>query len=123
MTALRAVSTVSTRKRAQPAAKLRDQVKSSWLGYDHAGSNRNTLGKSYELRGNGADGSHWRDKPPMLGHASARRLGFHAGAWTRYMPDGRFYADFCGRFPALDRRPCRHMVGRGRQGPKQLRKC
>lgn len=23
----------------------------------------NTLGKTYEVRGNGADGRHWRDKP------------------------------------------------------------
>jgi hypothetical protein len=52
------------------------------------------LGKSYELRGNGADGSHWRDKPlyGWVTHLPAG-WGFTPAPRTLYMPDGCFYAE------------------------------
>jgi hypothetical protein len=65
-----------------------------------SGSNLNTLGKSYEVRGNGADGSHWRDKP-LYGWITHLPAGwtFTPAPGTPYMPDGRLDADFLTAFP------------------------
>jgi hypothetical protein len=57
------------------------------------GGDFNTLGRTYEVRGNGACGSQWRDKPLPAGWI------FTPAPETRYMPDGRFYADFVDAFP------------------------
>jgi hypothetical protein len=64
------------------------------------GADFNTLGRTYEVRGNGADGSRWRDKP-LYGWITHLPAGwtFTPAPGTRYMPDGRFYADFVDAFP------------------------
>ena len=65
-----------------------------------SGSNLNTLGKSYEVRGNGPDGSHWGDKP-LYGWVTHLPAGwiFTPRPGTRHTTDGCFYADFLGAFP------------------------
>jgi hypothetical protein len=68
MSSQRAVSTMKARKRAQPAAAVAHNIVyirgGQWeLPMCTSGWTLDTLGKSYEVRGNGADGSHWRDKP------------------------------------------------------------
>jgi hypothetical protein len=87
MISQRALSTVSARKCAKHAAKVTHKIvciRGGQLELSMCTSGRTleTLGKSYELCGNGADGSDWRDKPLWLGHASARRLDFHASTWN-----------------------------------------
>ena len=63
-------------------------------------SNLNTLGRTYEVRGNGADGSQWRDKP-LYGWVTRLPAGwiFTPAPGIPYMPDGRFYPDFEDAFP------------------------
>jgi hypothetical protein len=65
-----------------------------------SGWDLNTLGKSYEVRGNGADGSRWGDKPlyGWITHLPAGWI-FTPAAGTLRMPDGRFHADFVAAFP------------------------
>jgi hypothetical protein len=60
----------------------------------------NSLGRTYEVRGNGADGSQWGDKP-LYGWITHLPAGwaFTPAPGTRYMPDGRFYPDFESAFP------------------------
>src|SRR5262245_61450774 len=64
------------------------------------GSSLNTLGKSYEVRGNGADGSRWRDKP-LYGWVTHLPAGwvFTPAPGVPHMPDGKFHADFDAAFP------------------------
>ena len=105
MTSLRAVSTVSARKRAKPAAKVAHKIvyirgRQLELPMCMSGWTLDTLGKRYEVRGNGADGSHWREKP-VYGWVTHLPGGwiFTPAPGTRHIPDGRFYADFVGAFP------------------------
>jgi hypothetical protein len=64
-----------------------------------AGWTLDTLGKSYEVRGNGADGSHWRDKP-LYGSVTHLPTGGIFTPAPGTIPDGRFYADFVGAIRA-----------------------
>jgi hypothetical protein len=65
-----------------------------------SGGNLNTLGKSYEVRGNGPDGGHWGDKP-LYGWVTHLPAGwiFTPAPGTLDAPDSRFYADFVDALP------------------------
>lgn len=64
------------------------------------GRNLNTLGRTYEVRGNGAAYSQWRDKP-LYGWITHMPAGwvFTPAPGIPYMPDGLFYSDFEDAFP------------------------
>jgi hypothetical protein len=78
------------------------------------GRNLNTLGRTYEIRGNGADYSQWRDKP-LYGWITHMPVGwvFHASAWDTVHARRPILFRFRGRLSALDGRPCWHMVTGG----------
>jgi hypothetical protein len=62
--------------------------------------NLNTLGKNYEIRGNGAIGSKWSEKP-LYGWVTHLPAGwiFTPAPGIPHMPTGRFYADFIAALP------------------------
>ena len=71
-----------------------------------SGSNLNTLGKSYEVRGNGADGSHWRDKP-LYG-------------WVTHLPVGWVFTPAPGRGTCLTAASTPISWALSRAGPEAL---
>jgi hypothetical protein len=64
------------------------------------GWNLSTVGKSYEVRGNGVSGSRWHDKP-LYGWVTHLPAGwiFTPAPDIPHLPDGKFYADFDAAFP------------------------
>ena len=60
----------------------------------------NTLGKSYEVRGNGPSGSEWRDKPlyGWITHLPAGWI-FTPAPGIPCTSGGRFYSGFEDAFP------------------------
>jgi hypothetical protein len=64
-------------------------------------SSLNTLGKSYEVRGNGTEGSQWRYKPlyGWITHLPAGWI-FTPAPGIPYPSDGRFYSGFEDAFPS-----------------------
>jgi hypothetical protein len=63
------------------------------------GTTLNTLGRTYEVRGNGAVGSEWREKPLFgwITHLSAGWV-FTPAPGTQYLSDGQFHSDFICAF-------------------------
>jgi hypothetical protein len=64
------------------------------------GWNLSTVGKSYEVRGNGVSGSRWHDKP-LYGWVTHLPAGwiFTPAPDIPRLPDGEFYPDFDAAFP------------------------
>jgi hypothetical protein len=88
------------------------------------GSGLDTLGKSYEVRGNGVNGSPWRDKPlyGWITHLPAGWI-FTPAPGTLDAPDGRFYADFVGAFPRWTGGLTGTWSDEVRERPSRLCKC
>jgi hypothetical protein len=86
--------------------------------------NLNTLGKNYEIRGNGAIGSKWSEKPlyGWVTHLPAGWIFTPAPGMPR-MPTGRFYADFEAALPHWTGGLIGTWSEEVREGPNLLRKC
>jgi hypothetical protein len=64
------------------------------------GTTLNTLGRTYEVRGNGAVESEWRKKS-LFGWITHLPAGwvFTPAPGTQYLSDGQFHSDFIHAFP------------------------
>lgn len=86
--------------------------------------NLNTLGKNYEIRGNGAIGSKWGEKP-LYGWVTHLPAGwvFTPAPGIPHMPTGRFYADFEAALPHWTGGLIGTWSEEICEAPKLLRKC
>jgi hypothetical protein len=86
--------------------------------------NLDTLGKNYEIRGNGAVGSKWGEKP-LYGWVTHLPAGwiFTPAPGIPHVPTGRFHANFEAALPYWTGGLIGTWSEEVREGPKPMRKC